>query len=195
MKAITSRKRDMISQLCPNSEEGEAAMATTWSIVARVNSYHMASGYSQDVGRWTRFTLEFGVVVIEPSGSDHGPIWRVYVNFGDHEVGPGATVGHADSVPVDESHPDGGEEITVQLPRDEIFTFWTAILRTAEQHPDLQRDCLVIIEINESDSEVISFVVVVQETMQDVTAPLLIADRREDADAVRRSLRMGASPQ
>jgi hypothetical protein len=103
------------------------------------------------------------VVVIEPFGSDHGPIWRVYVNFGDHEVGPGATVGHADSVPVDESHPDGGEEITVQLPRDEIFTFWTAILRTAEQHPDLQRDCLVIIEMNESDSEVISFVVVVQE--------------------------------
>ena len=168
-------------------------MATTWSIVARVNNYHMASGYSQDVGRWTRFTLEFGVVVIEPFGSDHGPIWRIYVNFGDHEVGPGATVGHAKSVPVDEFHPDGGEEITVQLPRDEISTFWTAILRTAEQHPDLKRDCLVVVEIDESNSEVISFVVVVQETMQEVTAPFLLADRREDIDAVRRSLRMGAS--
>jgi imidazole glycerol phosphate synthase subunit HisF len=59
----------------------------------------------------------------------------------------------------------------------------------------LQRDCLVIIEINESDSEVISFVVVVQETMQEVTAPLLVADRPEDVDAVRRSLRMGAGSQ
>ena len=168
-------------------------MATTWSIVARASSYHMASGYSQDVGRWTRFTLEPGVVVIEPFGSDHGPIWRIYVNFGDHEVGPGATVGQANSVPVDEIHPDGGEEITVQLPRDEISTFWTAILRTAEQHPDLQRDCLVVIDIDESNGEVISFVVVVQETTQEVTAPFLLADRREDIDAVRRSLRMGAS--
>ena len=51
-------------------------MATTWSIVARVNSYHMASGYSQDVGRWTRFTLEFGVVVIEPSELEvAGVVW------------------------------------------------------------------------------------------------------------------------
>jgi hypothetical protein len=168
-------------------------MATIWGVVARVSSYHLASGYIQDVGRLTRFTLEPGVVVISPSSADHGPIWRIYVNFGDYEVGPGATVGHVNSVPVDELHPDGGEEITVQLPRDEISTFWTAILRTAEQHPDLQRDCLLAIEVNESNSEVIQFAVVVQETMQEVSVPFLQADRREDIDAVRRSLRMGAS--
>jgi hypothetical protein len=168
-------------------------MATIWGVVARVNSYHLASGYSQDVGRWTKFTLEPRVAVISPSSADHGPISRIIVNFGDHEVGPGATVGHASSVPPDDFHPDGSEEITVQLPRDEITTFWTALLRTAEQNPDLQRDCLVAIEINESNSKVIQFVVVVQETMQEVSVPFLEADRREDIDAVRRSLRMGAS--
>lgn len=151
----------------------------------------MASGYSQDKGRWTRFTLEFGMVIIEPSSADHGPIRRVYVDFGDYEVGPGATVGHAISVPVDEIYPDGGEIITVQLPRDELSTFWTAILRNAEQHPDLQRDCTVIIEINESSSKVISFLVVVQETMQEVTVPSVLVGRLEDVDALRQSLRQG----
>jgi hypothetical protein len=184
----------IISQLYPDQEE-DAAMAATWSIVTRVSSYHMVSGYGEDVGRMTRFTLDPGVVVISPFGSDHGPILRIMVNFGDHEVAPGETVGHASSVPVDELHPDGGEEITVQLPRDEIFAFWTAILRTAEQHPDLQRDSLVIIEINESNSEVSRFAVVVQETLQEVTVPLLQADRREDVDAIRRSLRVGVNSQ
>jgi hypothetical protein len=123
-----------------------------WVLGSRVKFYQVTYGYGGNNGRDIEFNLdldEHWTSISSLSVSDtteHGPVQRVNVEFGDYQANPpGGTIGHA-----------SGTTIEVRLPRDEVHTFWRSI-RDVQAH-------ILVIRMNENN-DVARFGVVVTETL------------------------------
>jgi hypothetical protein len=135
----------------------------------RVLDYTMVSGYGTHGGLLTTFQLN-----TREDGADSEPAVSdtVLVQFGDHDVGPGATVGHF-------TDHESFKSFDVRLPQEAVHTFWRAIqdFRVHNQN----EDCFLAIVWN-ADNDIFDFGVVVIEDIEGAAGE----DRRGRIDAMRR---------
>jgi hypothetical protein len=161
-----------MGQPCPEClDEGKVFAMSGWRSSCKIESYEIFTPYS--LVDDPAFCFINTVEMEDSTEPAHAPILLVKVQFGNHELGPGAPIGRV-------SPHAGGLMAEVFLPRDEYHFFWETVRVGPENG-------FIDIAVND-DQEVVSFFVVVNEFFG------VNADRREPLDAIRRRLRALTDP-